>query len=561
MRQGRQVVNGRDEGVSPRRRADRQGRDQDVRPPAGDPPRQRRLEPERSRRGGGPSWRLKAPEPLTDAGRGRGAKRPTAASPDAPRGPGRWRRCRSRCPSARGRSARASMAIRTRRSLQSSDRRQQVEPEAVPAADRRAFGRRSGFDCRALTARMRGSADAMTMRPDSLSLEAVLDEPVRFDGELPVPVSAIDREPLLSISPLRDLGRGPAHRRGIRARRRARLRRASSSAAAAWPAIRSRRTRASRSSSTRATAAQPAGASSSRPATSTSTSTTTRSFRSSPIAEERVQMAAPDEAALQARLPGPVPDVRQGPEPRRVRLRARNRSIPAGRPFEGPQGESVGARCPIPRDATARPAATSAARTTRSRRRRCPSARTATSPSSRTACARAAGTTRASRRSTLVRRAVADVGSRSAIIPRTRVPIKRRGLTCGSRSMRWGATTRRASTSTAPSPPPASSGSPRSSSAGRPSSSRCSTTRATRGTDIEIVDASEVVTMDDPATAAIRKKRNSSIRDRGQLRARRPGRRGSSRRATPAPPWSRPRWSSARSRASTGRRSRRCSRT
>src|ERR1700687_6156840 len=33
-----------------------------------------------------------------------------------------------------------------------------------------------------------------------------------------------------------------------------------------------------------------------------------------------------------------------------------------------------------------------------------------------------------------------------------------------------------------------------------------------RGSDIEIVDAAEVVTMDDPATAAIRKKRNSSIR-------------------------------------------------
>jgi phosphate acyltransferase len=33
-----------------------------------------------------------------------------------------------------------------------------------------------------------------------------------------------------------------------------------------------------------------------------------------------------------------------------------------------------------------------------------------------------------------------------------------------------------------------------------------------RGSDIEIVEATEIVTMDDPATAAIRKKRNSSIR-------------------------------------------------
>jgi phosphate acyltransferase len=33
-----------------------------------------------------------------------------------------------------------------------------------------------------------------------------------------------------------------------------------------------------------------------------------------------------------------------------------------------------------------------------------------------------------------------------------------------------------------------------------------------RGSEIEVVDAAEVITMDDPATAAIRKKRNSSIR-------------------------------------------------
>jgi glycerol-3-phosphate acyltransferase PlsX len=32
------------------------------------------------------------------------------------------------------------------------------------------------------------------------------------------------------------------------------------------------------------------------------------------------------------------------------------------------------------------------------------------------------------------------------------------------------------------------------------------------GSDLEIVEAPEVVTMDDPATAAVRKKRNSSIR-------------------------------------------------
>lgn len=43
----------------------------------------------------------------------------------------------------------------------------------------------------------------MTKRPDSLLLEPVLDEPVGFGGELAVAVSDIDREPLLTLSPLR----------------------------------------------------------------------------------------------------------------------------------------------------------------------------------------------------------------------------------------------------------------------------------------------------------------------------------------------------------------------
>ena len=38
---------------------------------------------------------------------------------------------------------------------------------------------------------------------DSLILDSVADEPARFGGELAVPVGAIDREPLLSLSPLR----------------------------------------------------------------------------------------------------------------------------------------------------------------------------------------------------------------------------------------------------------------------------------------------------------------------------------------------------------------------
>ena len=43
-------------------------------------------------------------------------------------------------------------------------------------------------------------------REDSLSLDTVLDEPVRFGGELAVPVAAIDREPLVSLSPLQISG-------------------------------------------------------------------------------------------------------------------------------------------------------------------------------------------------------------------------------------------------------------------------------------------------------------------------------------------------------------------
>lgn len=46
---------------------------------------------------------------------------------------------------------------------------------------------------------MRGSI----MKPDAVSLESVLDEPYRIETELPVRAAALDREPLLSLSPLR----------------------------------------------------------------------------------------------------------------------------------------------------------------------------------------------------------------------------------------------------------------------------------------------------------------------------------------------------------------------
>jgi uncharacterized protein len=49
---------------------------------------------------------------------------------------------------------------------------------------------------------MRGSV----MKPHTVSLEPVLDEPLPVEAELPVSVAAIDREPLLALSPLRLVG-------------------------------------------------------------------------------------------------------------------------------------------------------------------------------------------------------------------------------------------------------------------------------------------------------------------------------------------------------------------
>jgi uncharacterized protein len=49
---------------------------------------------------------------------------------------------------------------------------------------------------------MRGSI----MKLDSVSLDSVLDEPLRFESALPVAVTAIDREPLVAITPLEMAG-------------------------------------------------------------------------------------------------------------------------------------------------------------------------------------------------------------------------------------------------------------------------------------------------------------------------------------------------------------------
>lgn len=49
---------------------------------------------------------------------------------------------------------------------------------------------------------MRGSI----MKANSISLESVAQEPLRVESELPVSLTAIDREPLLAISPLKMSG-------------------------------------------------------------------------------------------------------------------------------------------------------------------------------------------------------------------------------------------------------------------------------------------------------------------------------------------------------------------
>lgn len=43
-------------------------------------------------------------------------------------------------------------------------------------------------------------------QPDTISLEAVLDEPLAFDFDLAFPLEALDREPLLSLSRVRAAG-------------------------------------------------------------------------------------------------------------------------------------------------------------------------------------------------------------------------------------------------------------------------------------------------------------------------------------------------------------------
>jgi uncharacterized protein len=59
------------------------------------------------------------------------------------------------------------------------------------------------FDCTAGIAKIAGSI----MKPvESLSLETIVDEPLRFDFELPFTLEALDRDVLVAISPARIAG-------------------------------------------------------------------------------------------------------------------------------------------------------------------------------------------------------------------------------------------------------------------------------------------------------------------------------------------------------------------
>jgi uncharacterized protein len=64
-------------------------------------------------------------------------------------------------------------------------------------------GKLSNVDDPAGFARITGSI--MSTAP-SVSLETIVDEPLRFDFELPFEVEALDREPLVAISPVRIAG-------------------------------------------------------------------------------------------------------------------------------------------------------------------------------------------------------------------------------------------------------------------------------------------------------------------------------------------------------------------
>src|SRR6185436_2804621 len=129
--------------------------------------------------------------------------------------------------------------------------------------------------------------------------------------------------------------------------------------------------------------------------------------RSDPLGAAPAQR--PDEAAVPSRLPGPVPDLRGGPQRGCLFLRGADGRSAVG----GARGSEEPARrepvtsenflterprpCPIPSAATPRPAATAGVPTTPSPCPRSRPVRTAARSSSRTAPAATAATTAAAR--------------------------------------------------------------------------------------------------------------------------------------------------------------------
>ena len=195
----------------------------------------------------------------------------------------------------------------------------------------------------------------------AISLDAIQDEPLAFAAPLPVGVAAIDREPLKAISPLEISGEVTRIDGGFALRPGSSTRRARVQPLPGGVSL----------SRGRDVLARPVSAPTGRGRRGRARTDDLDAYfydepvvPVAPIAEERIQMARADEAALPRGLPRACArecgeDFNQG-----LRLRRRVRRSAMGGPSSS-QEESVGQRCRIPNAATARPAATSAARTTR----------------------------------------------------------------------------------------------------------------------------------------------------------------------------------------------------
>jgi DUF177 domain-containing protein len=209
-------------------------------------------------------------------------------------------------------------------------------------------------------------------RPDTISLESIVDEPVRFAFELPLPAESLDREPLVALSPVRFTGEVSKIEGGYSLDGDISYRGELECSRCLNPYPFEEKEHFSLTLYPR-TAAVP-GERALEKSDLDAYFYEDSSVAVAPIVEERIQLAVPMKPLC--RLPRTLRSLRRGSQFRTMRMRARNdRSSLGG--AEGPpffagggrgvpqdQQESVGSECRIPNDATAKPAATSAARTT-----------------------------------------------------------------------------------------------------------------------------------------------------------------------------------------------------